>query len=391
MKITAVRQWVAEFGYYNAHYVRIETDSGVVGESEVGMRRRSRTVSALIEELGEYLVGKDPTRIEQHSERLYRDSFLGGTLLTIAISALDNALWDLNGRDLGVPVHRLLGGKFRDTVPVYTHARATETPEMFAREIRDRLDKGFTAIKTTLPGFYTKVSSVHHDVPAVIPARLTETEALPNWVWPLLAEYFEAAREEAGPDVKFMLDCHGRLNVANALKLADTLEPFNLTFIEEPVPYERVDWMREVATRSTTPIASGERWANHYGAAPFLEQHAVSVAQPDIAWCGGITAGKKISALAETQGISMAFHNPFGPLASAATWHLAATLPNFMISESMITPEQMVFWDRYTENPPEVRNGEWHVSDTPGLGTRLRIDEIEKHPPRFEYDRNGTR
>lgn len=128
MKVTGVRQWIAEFGYYNAIYVQVETDDGVVGQAEVAMRRRTRTVAALIEELGEYLVGEDPTRIEAHFERMYRDSFLGGTLLTIGIAALDMALWDLNARSLGVPVHRLLGGKFRDAVPVYTHARATESP-----------------------------------------------------------------------------------------------------------------------------------------------------------------------------------------------------------------------------------------------------------------------
>lgn len=391
MRITGVRQWIAEFGYYNAIYVRIETDSGVVGESEVGMRRRTRTVSALIEEMGEYLIGKDATRIEQHFERLYRDSFLGGTLLTIGISALDMALWDLNARALGVPVHRLLGGKFRDRVPVYTHARATENPESFAVEVADRIASGFTAIKTTLPGFYTKVSSVHHEQPAAIPARQTETELLPNWIWPMVGEYFQAAREVAGPDVHFMLDCHGRLNVANAVRLAEVLEPYNLTFIEEPVPYERVDWMREVSMRSTTPIATGERWASHYGAAPFLEQHAVAVAQPDVGWCGGITGARKIATMAEAHGISIAFHNPFGPLASAAAWQLGAVLPNYLISESMLTPEQIVYWDRYTENPPRVENGEWVVTDDPGLGPRLKVEEIVKHPMRIEYDQGGTR
>lgn len=391
MRVTAVEKWVAEFGYYNAIYVRVVTDEGIVGESEVAMRRRTRTVSALIDELGEYLIGKDPTRIEQHFERMYRDSFLGGTLLTIGISALDIALWDLNARALGVPVHRLLGGKFRDTVPVYTHARATETPDQFAAEISDRLARGFTAIKTTLPGFYTKVSSVHHEAPAAVPARHTETELLPNWIWGLIGEYFEAAREVAGPDVHLMLDCHGRLNVANAIRLAETVEPYRLTFIEEPTPPERPDWLVEVSRRSTTPIAAGERWANHYGAAPFLEQPAVSVGQPDVVFCGGITAAKRIATLAETHGVSIAFHNPFGPLASAATWQLAATLPNFLISESMITPQQMVFWDRYTENPPHVSGGEWIVTEEPGLGPRLRVDEIVQHPFKPEYDLGGTR
>ncbi|MEU7000016.1 mandelate racemase/muconate lactonizing enzyme family protein [Nonomuraea sp. NPDC046570] len=391
MRVTAVRQWIAEFGYYNAIYVRIETDDGVAGVAEVAMRRRTRAVSSIIEELGEYLVGKDPTRIEQHFERMYRDSFLGGTLLTIGISAIDVALWDLNARALGVPVHRLLGGKFRDSVPVYTHARATETPEQFAQEIADRIAMGFTAIKTTLPGFYTKVSSVHHETPAAIPARHTETELLPNWIWPLMAEYFGAAREVAGPDVHLMLDCHGRLSVANALRLCEVLEPYKLTFIEEPVPPERPEWLAEVNRRSSTPIAAGERWAGPYAAAPFLEQRALAVAQPDVIFCGGLTAAKRIATLAEANAISMAFHNPFGPLASAATWQLAATLPNLLICESMLTPEQLVYWDRYTDNPPQVRNGEWVVTDEPGLGPQLRIEEIVKHPFRPEYDQGGTR
>lgn len=391
MRVTAVRQWIAEFGYYNAIYVRVETDDGVVGEAEVAMRRRTRAISALIEEMGEYLVGQDATRIEQHVERLYRDSFLGGPLLTVAISALDNALWDLNARALGVPVHRLLGGKFRDSVPVYTHARATESPETFAAEIKDRLDSGFQAVKTTLPGFYSKVSSIHHPDPPNIPTTQTETELLPNWIWSLVAEYFEAARDVAGPDVHLMLDCHGRLNVANALRLCEALEPYNLTFIEEPVPPERPDWLIQVSRGTRTPIAAGERWANHYGAAPFLEQHAVAVAQPDVGFCGGITAAKKIATLAETHAISIAFHNPFGPLASAATWQLAATLPNFLISESMLTPTQLGYWDLYTDNPPRVENGEWVVTDEPGLGPRLRVDEIVKHPAVLDYDRGGTR
>lgn len=257
--------------------------------------------------------------------------------------------------------------------------------------MKDRVDKGFTAVKTTLPGFYSQVTSVHHKVPASIPARTTETELLPTSIWQRVGEYFQAAREAVGPDVHLMLDCHGRLNVANAVRLCEELAPYQLTFIEEPTPPERPDWLAEVTRRSTTPIASGERWAGPYGSAPFLEQHALSIVQPDVAFCGGITAAKRIATVAETHGISVAFHNPFGPLTSAATWHLAATLPNFMISESMLTPAQLKFWDRYAENPPKVENGMWQVTDDPGLGPRLRIDEIVRHPFRPEYDRGGTR
>lgn len=392
MKVTGVRRWIAEFGFYNAIYLRIETDDGVVGEAEVAMRRRTRSVAALIDELAEYLVGQDPTRIEQHAERMYRDAFLGGNLLTIGISAIDQALWDLNARALGVPAYRLLGGRFRDRVPVYTHARAGDSPEAMAAEVRDRVDRGFTAVKTTLPGFYEKVTSVHHERPALVPARQTETELLPPWIFRAIAEYFAAAREAAGPDVHLMLDCHGRFNVANAIRLCEALEPYDLTFIEEPVPAERVDWMAEVTARSSTPIAAGERWGNHLMAAPFIDAHAVAVVQPDVGLCGGLTAARKIATCAEAHGLSVAFHNPFGPLQSAATWQLAATLPNLLMSESMLTtPEQLRYWDWYTEDPPRVENGAWTVTDTPGLGPRLRIEEIVKHPFRPELDRDGTR
>lgn len=391
MKIDRIRSWPVDFGFYNAVYVRVETDDGAVGEAEVAMRRRTRSIVALLEELGDELRGQDPTRIEQLSERMYRDAFLGGTLLTIGISAIDMALWDLNARVLGVPVHRLLGGAFRDEVLVYTHARAGESPDALAATVRARVDAGFKAVKTTLPGFYEKVTSVHHEHGQLVPARQTETELLPPWIFGYVAEYFEAAREAAGPDVHLMVDCHGRLNVPNAIRLAEALEPYDLTFIEEPVSYERPDWLREVSSRVSTPIAAGERWGNHFSSAPFIEQHTVAVAQPDVGICGGLTAAKKIATLAETHGISVAFHNPFGPLQSAATWQLSATLPNFLMSESMITPEQAPYWERYVEDPPRVDGGVWRVDQSPGLGPRLRVDELERSEPRFVLDLGGTR
>lgn len=390
LEITGVRRWAVDFGIYNAIYLRIETEDGV-GEAEVAMRRRTRSVLALIDELADNLIGQDATRIEMHAERMYRDSFLGGTLLTIGISAIDQALWDLNARALGVPVHRLLGGKFRDAVPVYTHAAAGANPEELVANIQAATDRGFRAVKTTLPAFYQRVTSVPDSRTRVVAPHHTETEILPPGTWRYIGEYFAAAREAAGPEVHLMLDCHGRLNVANAIRLAEVLEPYDLTFIEEPVPYERPDWLAEVSRRSTTPIAAGERWGNHLASAPYLEQHAVAVAQPDVGICGGLTAARKIAAIAEAHAISIAFHNPFGPLQSAATWHLAATLPNLLIAESMQTDEQLPYWDRYVENAPVVVDGFWQVSDDPGLGPRLRIEEIERSAPRMNLDLGGTR
>lgn len=391
MKITSITHRAVEFGYYNAHYVTIEAEGGFRGNAEVAMRRRTRTVSALLDEMADFLVGKDARRIEKWNEVLYRDSFLGGTLLTIAISAIDNALWDLNARALGVPVHRLLGGAFRDSVRVYSHARATSSPEEFAREVRARVDEGFSAVKTTLPVFYSEVSSIEHRSHPAIDLRATETELVPIGTWDAVAEYFAAAREAAGWDVELYLDCHGRLSVPNALRLIDALEPFKLGFIEEPVPYERPEWTRRVARRSPIPIAAGERWAGLYDAARFLHAGDLAVAQPDVAWCGGITSARKIASVAQAEGIAMAFHNPLGPLASAATWHLAAAIPNFMISEAMITPDQSPFWSRYVSNPPVVENGEWRIDERPGLGPVVDIDALASAEPNFSLDTGGTR
>jgi galactonate dehydratase len=391
MKIARIRRWAVDFGFYNAIYVQIETEGGAVGEAEVAMRRRTRSVMALLDEMADELIGADATRIERIQERLYRDAFLGGTLLTIAISAIDQALWDLNARALGVPVHRMLGGTFRDEVLLYTHAPASGSPEALAERISERVDRGFRGIKTTLPGFYEKVTSVRHEQAQVVPVHHTETEILSPWIFEYIAEYFAAAREAAGRDVHLMLDCHGRLNVANAIRLAEALEPHKLTFIEEPVPYERPDWLREVSTRVSTPIAAGERWGNHIVSAPFLEAHSVAVAQPDVGICGGITSARRIANLAEAHAISIAFHNPFGPLQSAATWQLAATLPNFMISESMVTPEQEPYWQRYVNDAPVVKDGVWRPTDKPGLGPTLNIEELERSEPRLALDIGGTR
>lgn len=391
MRIRDTRAWAVDFGFYNTIYLRLRTDEGAVGWGEIGFRRRTRSLLALLEELGESMVGLDATRLELHSERLYRDAFSGGVLLTTAISAFDMALWDINARSLGVPVHRLLGGRFRDQVPVYTHAAARSTPESFADSVSERVAAGFNAVKTTLPLFYREVTSVRHLESPSVGVHTTETELLPVGIFGRIAEFYAAARERVGPDVRLMVDCHGRLNVANALALCEKLAPFDITFIEEPVPAERVDWLAAVAARSPIPIAAGERWGHPLASAPFIEQTGLAIAQPDVGICGGLTAARKIAVIAEMHGVSVAFHNPFGPLQSAATWQLAATLPNLLICESMLTRAQEPYWGRYVDAPPVVRAGAWEVSDGPGIGPVPDVDALESNPAKTEHDRGGTR
>lgn len=379
MRVTSVRHWAACFHSYNAIYIRIETDDGFWGEAEVGLKRRTRSLSAVLDELGEYLVGKDPRQIELHTEHMYRRAFFTGPLLLTAISGFDQALWDLKGRVLGAPVYELLGGRYHAAVPVYVHAQLGATPSDLVNEIAAWRARGFDAVKIALPGFYSPqyvTARSGDEQQRLIPPDQNESQVLPHAFWRLLENYLGAATEALGPDGQLLIDCSGRLNVVNALRLCDIAYEHGVLFVEEPVSYERVDQLREVATRSRVQIAAGERWGNHLTSAPFIEQHAASVAQPDVGICGGITVARKICSLAEAHGMAISFHNPFGPLQTAATMHVAVSIPNLMFVETVLEEERHSCWSKYSVDPPDVREGQCRLSDKAGIGTSLNLDTI---------------
>jgi galactonate dehydratase len=173
--------------------------------------------------------------------------------------------------------------------------------------------------------------------------------------------------------------------------LCEVLEPYDLGFVEEPVMYEQPSWTRTVASRSRIPIAAGERAGAHHSSALVLAESGVSFFQPDVMICGGVTVAAKICAVAESLGVSIAFHNPFGPLQSLATWHLAATIPNHYLSESMLTDAQAGYWGRYVDEAPVVEDGHWTVGERPGLGAEIDLDAVEHASADLAYDRLGTR
>jgi galactonate dehydratase len=393
MKIVHLRTAIVPLGFRNAIFTRIETDTGLSGCSEVVLKRASGTVAAHLADLGPCLLGQDPRAIEHLAETLYRDSFwVGGPLHATALSAIDVALWDLKGKALGAPIHELLGGPTRRTVPVYTHCPAGADPEALAEQARRCVARGDRALKITLPLFYGAApadwgvaqSAGYSGSPGAIARTLKETEYLPTRTFDQIAAFFEAARRAVGPDVELAVDCHGRFNVANARRLCAALEPFRLMFVEEPVPPEDPEALAAVARYSPIPIAAGERWATVHGVLPFLKTGAVHLLQPDVANCGGLTQAKKIAALAEAYGVGLAPHNPNGALATAASVQLAAAIPNLTLLETIGSEEDDALNREVVAAPLRADAWQLPVPEGPGLGMEL-LDSVWDERPYREF------
>jgi galactonate dehydratase len=391
MKVTDIKTQIVNLNFRNAVIVKVETDDGVTGLAETVMKRKTRTVEQSILELKRYLVGRDPTEIEYHWERMYRDSFwVGGPLHCTAISAIDCALWDILGKVSGLPVYKLLGGPTRKQVPIYCHCAAGNSPEVFASNVKVCQSRGYRALKTTLPLFYGEGNqgadrhavngSGYSGTQGMIDADWKETEYLDSSIFSRIREFFIAAREAGGPELGIAVDCHGRLNPKAALRLCHSLEDLNLLFVEEPIPPENVDELCMVQRETSIPIAAGERWATIYGVRPFIEKHAVDYLQCDLVNCGGITGLKKIAALAEAHYIGMAPHNPNGPLATVMNVHYAAAISNFFLLETIGSEAEDRLTAELLVNPMKPVAGKLSLPEGPGFGVELRQDALDARP-----------
>jgi galactonate dehydratase len=388
MRITRVRVDSVSLGRANAIYVRIETDRGLVGIGETVLKRRDRSVIANLEEIAEYLVGKDALAIEDHFEKLYRDTFwVGGPLHAAGRSAVDIALWDLKGQYYGAPIHQMLGGPTREAILTYAHAPCGSAPEDLVAHLLALKARGYRAAKTGLPLFYggrqdpTIDRSGYFGTPGSIDGSLKETEYLPTRVIDDIAGWFAAAREAVGPDFEIMVDCHGRLSLADAVRLAGALTPYRLLFIEEPLPPESADEYARLTARSTTPIAAGERLVSLWDVRPFLERGALGVLQCDVVNCGGITGARKIAALAEAYYVPFAPHNPNGPIATLAAAHLLASIPNALLLETVGSEADLAMFAEIVDRPPRIEAGILHLDERPGLGAALLEDAPTRRPP----------
>ncbi|MBC7463470.1 MAG: galactonate dehydratase [Actinobacteria bacterium] len=352
-------------------FLKIETDEGITGWGEPVLEAKALTVAAAVDEMMDHLIGRDPLQIERHWQRMMKGGFYrGGGILNSAVAGIDQALWDIAGKKLGVPVHQLLGGHVRDRVRIYGHIggkpsrdehgrAATEvgTQELL-ESVQVQLDRGLTALK------WCPADSLEHIDTAAELKRIVAN--------------VEAVRQYVGDEIDLCLDFHGRFSLAMSRRIFPLLEPYNLMFIEEPVLPEYTSHFGLVVESTSIPIATGERLFSRSDFADVLRT-GIAVAQPDPSHAGGISETRRIAAMAETFNVNMAPHCPLGPIALAACLQLDFATPNFLIQEQILglgegnTGDLMKYLVDYS--PFQSKDGYIELMKLPGLG--IEIDEKE--------------
>jgi len=363
MKITRIETLPIPMGYRDFIACRVFTDEGLTGIGEPYPVGPNDAVAAVIADFATWLVGRDPRDITGIWQHLYAHTrFPGGSVVNAAISGIEHALWDISGKAAGVPVYRLLGGKCRDRIRVYQGIGGA-TPEACAEDaLRAIARHGYTAIKMSpLP-----------------PA----SEGLPwNAVIRGAVARMAAVRDAVGPDVEIGLDPHARIfEPVRAHQLAEALAPLNPFFLEEPLRPENIDALAEFRAHSPVPVATGEMLYTAFGFRELLEKRGADIIQPDVCICGGLLEMKKIAALAEAHYVTVAPHNPTGPIATAVNAHFAMTTHNFLILEYV--PDDDGPRANVLTRPVEIRDGYLHLTDAPGLGIELNEDALPHRPVR---------
>lgn len=363
MKITQIETFHIEPRWL---VVKVSTDRGIAGFGEPIVEGKALTVETAIHEMANYLVGQDPRRIEHHWQAIYRGGFYrGGPILTSALSGLEQALWDIKGKSLDVPIYELLGGHVRDRVWMYAHCHG-ETKEALVTTARQRIRDGFTAVKLALDG----------------PAWPLEN---PDYI-DQQVERVALVREIVGPRVSVAIDFHGRVGPALANVLISELEHLKLMFVEEPCLPDNAASMVDIARRTRTPIATGERLFTRWQYRELLEKNAVAVVQPDLCHAGGIFESRKIAAMAETYNVSVAPHNPLGPISLASCLQLDACTPNFLIQEHPTLDDLSDLGHGILAHPFEVVDGSIPVPVGPGLGIEVDEDALARKKTKGEWE-----
>jgi galactonate dehydratase len=331
-------------------FLKIHTDEGIVGLGEPIVEGRSQTVAAAVHEMGRYLVGKNPLEIIQHWQSIYRGEFyMGGPVLTSALSGIEQALWDIKGKRLGVPVYELLGGAARSRIQIYGHLWGANKEE-FKRNGDEAQRKGYTMFKVNIPSPVKIIDT---------PKRVDEC-----------TEVMAVAREALGRDAGIGIDFHGRVSPALAKVMIREIEPFMPLFVEEPVLPGNVDMMAEVARSTCVPIATGERLFTKWQFREVLEKKAAAVLQPDLSHAGGILECRLIAGMAEAYYAALAPHCPLGPIALASCLQVDACIPNFLCQETVTLGEG------YLKEPFQVTDGCIPLPKKPGLGIELDEDAV---------------
>ena len=362
MKITRFETFLANAGLRNYLFIRLQTDAGISGVGEATLEWQEKTVQTLCHEWVEHRVlGRDPFDVEAIAGGMVRDQYQGGSTVMTAISGVEIALWDIIGKACGQPVYRLLGGRCHERIATYANGwyGGAQTPAEYAERARDAAARGYRALKFDPFGVAWKDLSPEESEAAV--------------------ERVAAVREAVGRGVGLMIEFHGRLSAGSAIAMIRELSRFEPVWCEEPVAPERLELLAEVKRHARSPIAAGERLYTLADFYRLASLRAADVVQMDIAHCGGLSAAKKIAAVADMQDMRVAPHCSIGPVALAAALHFDACTPNFMVQEAFA--EFDVPWRNELVggwNP--LSDGELYLGDAPGLGLELNEAALAEHP-----------
>lgn len=373
MKITAIETHVCHARMRNWIFVKVVTDQpGLWGWGEATLEWHTRAVVGAIEDISTLLIGEDPRRIEHLWQMMYRQHFWHGNGIVrgTAISGIDIALWDILGKIHNVPCHELWGGRVRDHIRLYCHLGGGRMEDFyqtkpddahrFAELAQQAVEDGFTAFKSM---------AVPETMPleGLRPVRYAEA-------------CVKAMREAVGDGIDIMVDCHARPSPRMGMQFAKALEPYGLYFFEEPCWPETMDDIALIQRAVSTPIASGERLVTIHAFRELFEKRAVSVIQPDITHCGGLSEVRRIAAMADVYRISVAPHNPQGPVSTAASIEFGFATPSYIICESV---HNDVPWRQDVVSEGFVVEPQGQIvkpNNRPGLGIEINEKEVKKHP-----------
>tara|TARA_B100000497_G_C7672455_1_gene405912 strand:- start:29 stop:1177 length:1149 start_codon:yes stop_codon:yes gene_type:complete len=343
-------------------FLKITTDTGICGWGEPVVEGRAETVAACVRELEAYILGKDARRIEDIWQIIYRGGFYrGGPILMSALSGIDQALWDIKGKALNVPVYDLLGGAVRDKMKMYCWIGG-DNPKVILEQAQEKVNQGYKVVKMNATGAMEWISSVK-DVKKV-------------------AQNIALLRNEFGHELDIGLDFHGRVHKPMVKRLIDEVAPFDPLFIEEPVLSENNDALKAIYDYTSIPIATGERLYSRWDFKEILHQGVVDIIQPDLSHAGGISEARRITAMAEAYDVAVAPHCPLGPISLASALHLDFVSINAIVQESSLSIHYNKNYDLldYMLNPEifNLHEGYINLLTGPGLGVEMNEEKLKE-------------
>jgi L-alanine-DL-glutamate epimerase-like enolase superfamily enzyme len=396
MKITRLDTLqIAEFPFL--FWLQLHTDEGIVGTGET-FWAPGPVATYIHDNVASYLLGKDPRDIELH-DRTLGSVYVGARDSGAEVrgnSAVNIALWDIYGQSLGEPVWRLMGGRTHQSVPVYNtcagygHVRATKRNALFERTEDWSLKPGDMA-----EGLYEDLLAWRYNAGDLAKSLLSEgIGAMKIWPFDIAAEAssgtrislgdldkalepFQKIRDAVGNDMEIMVELHGLWTLPPALRIAEALKPFNVAWLEEPIRYNELDAMAELARHTSFPIAASERLATRQIFKQLIDKRAASVIMIDLAWCGGLSEARKIANMAEASELPITLHDCTGPIVYAASCALSATLPNAMYQE-MVRAYATGWYREIVEDIPAVKDGRVSPLEGAGLGLKLRPELFQR-------------